>query len=795
MNRMLESELSEMSIGSDPTEANGSVHRTGDSSPAGRANPWKGRTTASNNVKGVVDGPSGASSQLRDVTGGSSSSEKLFEADAWPEPSAPFERRVTVSGSGARSIDEKPKNKKIGRKWYEIDIEFATSRGGGSGNRGGVRMPSGAASANHHNPSSIPPSGSEINSVASSALPRGGGSSNRRGGLTSNGSFNRGRGGRHVNGYYQSRASLRASDQDVVQEASNDVSETSNMEPVSKAVPAATAFASGVPRGAYSSRGRRAGSRGGGYTNAGYVSKNNGASVPQPNTSSPLTVPQQVSVAAAAVAAQTMPQMPTVGPVTYLFSNMLVPGPAVFPIPPQTLPVTTEAAVMDGGAAALQAAVLLPQSSPQPCLISPEPTSPAVRNPLREDVTLEELLEFLNEYGWSRVRMPDHFRNHPTVAAAMQAVGMAAATGDETAAEFPREDAASPPVEKKEDIIVVDDRFYFVPLNSHLTKFLKFHSKQDYIRHHVEYYFSDVNLQRDEHLVKLICMNKYTCPIGALLGFNRLRYVNTTEDELIEGVMNSSIVSVVYDDQQRAVGVTPQNPSVLRTAAVPYPPSFDSTSQQSAQAPDLQQPKSSEVESSQVLMPVGSIGSLPFMLSNGIAAPSVPGLQPSGSHIFQSPHFLPYPGVPTLPSYYGTSALPGAVATGAAGDHTIAMNPASPTDSTNMCYRPLWPTASAFPQAASSFLPYIASQHQSFYVSLLQPPPAGLASAASVHTNISRNPPVPFFPAPVAVSSTQLSSPQQRAYAVSVRAPHRPPSNRTISGDCKVIDETLEQNP
>lgn len=203
---------------------------------------------------------------------------------------------------------------KIGRKWFEIDIEFSTSRGGGSGNRGGVRMPSGAANANHHSTSSIPPSGSEANSVASSALPRGGGGSSRRGGLTSNGSFSRGRGGRHINGYYQSRASLRASDQDVVQEASNDVSENSNMESVPKAVPAATAFASGVPRGTYSSRGRRAGSRGGGYTNAGYVSKNSGTSVPQPNSSSPLAVPQQVSVAAAAVAAQAMPQMPAVGP-------------------------------------------------------------------------------------------------------------------------------------------------------------------------------------------------------------------------------------------------------------------------------------------------------------------------------------------------------------------------------------------------------------------------------------------------------------------------------------------------
>ncbi|EUB60993.1 hypothetical protein ECG_02122 [Echinococcus granulosus] len=793
MSRVLTSELSEMSIGPDSIETNGSAHRMGDSSPMGRINPWKGRAVTSNSVKGMVDGPSGASSQLRDVTGGSSSSEKLFEADAWPEPSAPFERRVTVSGSGTRSIDEKPKNKKLGRKWQNIEIEFVTSRGGSSGNRGGVRLPSGATNANHHSLSLIPPSSSEINSPTSSTLSRGGGGSNRRGGLTSNGSFNRGRGNRHINGYYQSRASLRAPDQDVVQEPSNDVSETSNMEPVSKAVP--TAFVSGVPRGAYSSRGRRAGSRGGGYTNTSYVSKNSGTSASQPNTSTPLTVPQQVSVAAAAVAAQAMPQLPAVGPVTYLFPNMLVPGPAVFPIPPQTFPVTTEAAVMDGGAAALQAAVLLPQPSPQACLVSPEPTSSAVRNPLREDVTLEELLEFLSQYRWSRVRMPDHFRNHPTVAAAMQAVGMAAATGDETAAEFPREGAASPAMEKKEDIIVVDDRFYFVPLNSHLTKFLKFHSKQDYIRHHVEYYFSDINLQRDEHLVKLICMNKYTCPIGALLGFNRLRYVNTTEDELIEGVTNSSTVTVVYDDQQRAVGVTPQNPSVLRATAVAYPTSFDCTSQQSTQAPDLQQPKSSEVESSQVLMPVGSIGSLPFVLSNGIPAPPVPGLQPNGSHIFQSPHFLPYPGVPTLPSYYGANTLPGTVATGAAGDHTVTMNPAPAPDSTNVCYRPLWPTPSVFPQAPASFLPYITSQHQPFYVPLLQPPPAGLTSvAASVHNNISRNPPVPFLPVSVAVSSTQLSVPQQRTYAVSVRAPHRPPSNRTISGDCKVIDETLEQN-
>ena len=138
---------------------------------------------------------------------------------------------------------------------------------------------------------------------------------------------------------------------------------------------------------------------------------------------------------------------------------------------------------MDGGAAALQAAVLLPPSTSQSVLVSREPTPPAVQ-PTRQEVTIEQLIEFLNEYGWHKVRMPESLRANPSVTAAMHAAGIVAPTGDEAGVDGPRESAESP-VEKRFDIVVVDDKFYFVPLNLQSSRFIKFQSKVDYIRHHM----------------------------------------------------------------------------------------------------------------------------------------------------------------------------------------------------------------------------------------------------------------------------------------------------------------------
>ena len=167
--------------------------------------------------------------------------------------------------------------------------------------------------------------------------------------------------------------------------------------------------------------------------------------------------------------------------VTYMHPNVVVPA-SVFSLPPPTLPPTTEAAVMDGGAAALQAAVLLPPST-QPVLVSREPTPPTTQL-IRQEVTIEQLIDFLNGYGWHKVRMSDHLRSNPTVSAAMHAAGIVAPTGDEAGTEVSRE-AAESPVEKRFDIVVVDDKFYFVPLNLQSSRFIKFQSKVDYIRHHM----------------------------------------------------------------------------------------------------------------------------------------------------------------------------------------------------------------------------------------------------------------------------------------------------------------------
>ena len=303
-----------------------------------------------------------------------------------------------------------------------------------------------------------------------------------------------------------------------------------------------------------------------------------------------------------------------------------------------------------------------------------------------------------------------------------------------------------------------------------------------------------MNLQRDEHLMGIIRSNQNACPTSVLLGFNRLRYVGTLESELVDAVVRSANATIVRDNQNRVVGVAPQGPTVVRSIKATSPSFFEVSAQQPTQTSELQSIRSSETESSQVVMPIGNLS---YMVPNGAAAAPISGLQPSGGHFFQTHSFLPYPGVPTLPSYYNANPIPAAVApgavAGAAGDHSVSMG-AGAVDNATVFYRPLWPTP-AYPQAPASFLSYIAPQHQSLYVSLLQQQTGNLGSAAATapgHNAIPRNPGAPFLPPPVVATNPHLAAQQQRAFAVSVRAPNRPPSNRPASAE-KATEEPSEQ--
>ena len=214
-------------------------------------------------------------------------------------------------------------SEKIGRKWHNIEIEIPISRGGGGAGRGAIRMPSAAMNTNHHSNSSSSNAG--YSSTAPSTISRGGMGSNRRSGLPSNGSFNRGRGGRSVNGYYQPRSSLRAPDSEAPQDTVNDGADNNNSE--SRAVPqAAPGFVGGPPRGTFS-RGRRSGPPGGrGYANPNYIPRSTVPSVQQSTSSASITVSQQAPVAAAAataVSAQTMSPISPVGQGPYSPSMMI----------------------------------------------------------------------------------------------------------------------------------------------------------------------------------------------------------------------------------------------------------------------------------------------------------------------------------------------------------------------------------------------------------------------------------------------------------------------------------------
>ncbi len=138
---------------------------------------------------------------------------------------------------------------------------------------------------------------------------------------------------------------------------------------------------------------------------------------------------------------------------------------------------------------ALQSAVILSQGTNTAQGVSSEASS-ASSAPIATLVSLDEMLSIITEVGWSKTRVPEYLRSLPAISSAMEAAGLTATTESSTD-EGPKEpagdgQAAAPsPGVKREDVINADERFFFVPRNVYLTRFLKLTSKHDFIRHHV----------------------------------------------------------------------------------------------------------------------------------------------------------------------------------------------------------------------------------------------------------------------------------------------------------------------
>ncbi|CAH8442053.1 unnamed protein product [Schistosoma rodhaini] len=194
-----------------------------------------------------------------------------------------------------------------------------------------------------------------------------------------------------------------------------------------------------------------------------------------------------------------------------------------------------------------------------------------------EVVDVTQVIAYINEVGWKKVVFPTSLREHRAVAAAIKdALGSSNHDlADLTESAVNKNDLSNPSSQsrsddaptrpiKADDIIIVEDRVFFVPKNVNRTKFLKFLSKLDYIRHHVEYYFSESNLQRDSHLRAILTANQDVCPLTELLQFNRLRWVSATESELLDAVSSSNVLLVVLSPDGSPTGITRVCPTLVK---------------------------------------------------------------------------------------------------------------------------------------------------------------------------------------------------------------------------------------
>ncbi len=334
--------------------------------------------------------------------------------------------------------------------------------------------------------------------------------------------------------------------------------------------------------------------------------------------------------------------------------------------------------------------------------------------------------------------------------------------------------------------------------------------------------------------------NNQVCPLDTLLAFNRLRWVHTTEQELLDAVSGVPTLNIVYGGQreQRAVGIASRT-SLLRLSASksPHAPGTtdDGVTKASANAIELSaelaglqidaahpvtaSSTSAVSPTAQLFLPTSTssasaatVVSLPMVMQGGragtmqpVSGPQTSLPTPAGGQLFPAPHLLPYPGVPSLPFFSAQPYImapgpppPHPQANGAAGDVTAV-------DSTAMYYRALL-AASGYPQAAAhqiqhgpspqvlaSYAAATGNQHQQpFYLPFVPPAVNGPSHPASA---IVRNGHSPFFmptaPQPSYQGTTPGAAPQSgnpvpapKFHAVSVRnPPARPPSNRQIVND------------
>lgn len=599
------------------------------------------------------------------------SENKLLEADVWPEPSAPLERR-----SFNQKIEEKPKNKKL--KWREIEIEPPVHS---SALRGRGRF-SGMASGNA--PAYQGPSNS-------------GQMRNRRGNGYGRGRISdSGRGMRPINGYYQrmpDRTPFSRNPSDEKPNRSVLSGDSNSQEPVSSTAPAPThdpenpspkstrqldeanehqniphsgylAQQENAPLGANATRGANTGeqtdkttselkSSPQGVNSRRYMGNVTSDSTGRPTryTESSFNRPRRPPVRGhgymytnspkgAAITAPTLP-IPAVTPVTYLLPGLmpgciggalLNPGvtissntvtdrrSALDGNPVQAILLPAQAVpVVAGDQAQLQATPIVPLQASAVTTggvtsnsASEVPESPAITSQVAEVVSLEQMLEYIMEVGWNKTKIPERLKDNPTITAAAATTLNADMKNkpedfqdsirSETSEVHSQSSDSFKASEtersvKRDDVVIVDDKVFFVPRNSHHTKFLKFRSKLDYIRHHVEYYFSDANLNRDYHLVTVLSENDHTCPLESLLQFNRLRWAKVTESELLEAVLSSPAVTVVYSKDNQPVGVSQS--TVISGVRSPYPVS----SKASASDNNISAP---------VVTPVTSEASRPF---------------------------------------------------------------------------------------------------------------------------------------------------------------------------------------
>ncbi|TPP56921.1 hypothetical protein FGIG_08366 [Fasciola gigantica] len=284
----------------------------------------------------------------------------------------------------------------------------------------------------------------------------------------------------------------------------------------------------------------------------------------------------------------------------------------------------------------LTSSTLIPQALPRVPADLPSFKGLNVSEVQVEVVDVDKLVAFVNERQWQNVVFPLSLKEHPAVAASIRAALSNSETNNASEAGVRRSEGSHPPemsqeetTEKpsgKPDVIIVEGRFFFVPRNVNRTKFLKFVSKSDYIRHHVEYYFSQSNLNRDVHLATILAANQDVCPISELLQFNRLRFVSTTKAELLEAVASSPSVVVTYASDGSPFGIARIMEATTTTTLSDTSVAANNSEQSSTTSTTL---SDAAANSSSTMIAVSSSGQT---LSNGdVASPHRPHHLPSAA--------------------------------------------------------------------------------------------------------------------------------------------------------------------